>query len=100
MTEPNSRLLRTELSLICGLFTISLLIRLVMVLHTHFDGLYGQDAYAYYDYAQYIRMSLQTGVALKPFFCPLGYPTLLMLALDMAGTTPTVAQAVSILMGA
>src|SRR3954469_10179782 len=99
MTEPNPRLMRAELSLICALFAISLLMRLLLVLPMHFDGLYGQDAYAYYDYAQNIRTSLQTGVALKPFFWPLGYPTLLMLALDTAGTTPTVAQAVSILMG-
>lgn len=100
MTEPNSRLARIELSLICGLFAISLLIRLVLVLPTKFDGLYGQDAYAYYDYAQSMRTSLQTGEALKSFFWPLGYPTLLMFAFGMRGTNPIVAQAVSILMGA
>ncbi|MEP6986689.1 MAG: phospholipid carrier-dependent glycosyltransferase, partial [Chloroflexota bacterium] len=99
VTKPNTRLMRTELTLICGLFAVSLLIHLVLVLPTKFDGLYGQDAYAYYDYAQNIRTSLQTGAALKPFFWPLGYPTLLMIALNAAGTTPAVAQAVSILMG-
>src|SRR3954469_25061427 len=100
MTEPNPRLMRAELSLICALFAISLLLRLALVLPTHFDGLYGQDAYAYYDYAQDLRTSLQTDTALKPFFWPLGYPTLLMVAFDARGTNPIVAQAVSILMGA
>jgi 4-amino-4-deoxy-L-arabinose transferase-like glycosyltransferase len=100
MTEDKSRIIRTELSLICGLFTLSLLLRLAIVLPTHFDGLYGQDAYAYYDYAQNLRTSLQNGAALKPFFWPLGYPTLLAIAFTATSTTPTIAQALSLLMGA
>src|SRR5215475_9905473 len=99
MTKFNPPLARIELSLICGLFAISLLIRLALVLPTKFDGLYGQDAYAYYDYAQSMRTSLQTGEALKPFFWPLGYPALLMFTFSVRGTNPVVAQAVSIIMG-
>ncbi len=100
MTHTNAHTIRTELSLICGLFVISLLIRLAIVVPTHFDGLYGQDAYAYYDYAQNIRTSIQTGTALKPFFWPLGYPTLLAIILSVGGTNPSIAQALSLLMGA
>ncbi len=100
MTAHNTRLMRTELTLLCGLFVISLLLRLALVLSTPFDGLYGQDAYAYYDYAQDLRASLQTNTALKPFFWPLGYPSLLAVGLSIAGTRPSVAQAISILMGA
>ncbi len=100
MTENNLPLMRIELSLICGLFVMSLLLRLAIVLPTHFDGLYGQDAYAYYDYAQTTRTSIQTGTALKPFFWPLGYPTLLAIILSAGGTSPSLAQAISLLMGA
>ena len=91
---------RTELTLVMSLFVISLLPRLGMVVPAHFDGLYGQDAFAYYDYAQQLSSSLHKGAALKPFFWPLGYPAILSIALSMGGTTPTIAQAVSILMGA
>jgi len=94
------RLIRIELSLICGLFALSLLLRLALVLPINFDGLYGQDAYAYYDYAQNIRETFQSGVALKPFFWPLGFPTLLAITLSAGGTSPSNAQAISLLMGA
>ncbi len=99
MTQSSARAIRTELTLLCGLFALSLLVRLALVLPTQFDGLYGQDAYAYYDYAQDLRTSLQTATALKPFFWPLGYPTLLAAGLSIGGTRPSVAQAISILMG-
>ncbi len=97
---PNFHLTRTELSLICGLFVISLMLRLALVIPTLFDGLYGQDAYAYYDYTQNLKSSLQTATAPKPFFWPLGYPVLLAVTFSFAGTSPSVAQAVSLLMGA
>ncbi len=100
MIAPKSWHKRRELSIVCGLFVISLFIRLAIVLPTHFDGLYGQDAYAYYDYAQYFTHSIQTGTDLKPFFWPLGYPALLAASLGIGGTHPPVAQAISILLGA
>ncbi|MBI1278090.1 MAG: phospholipid carrier-dependent glycosyltransferase [Anaerolineaceae bacterium] len=100
MSDNKIRLIRIELSLICGLFALSLLLRLALVLPTNFDGLYGQDAYAYYDYAQNIRDTVQSGTPLKPFFWPLGYPTLLAITFSSSGTNPSIAQAVSLLMGA
>lgn len=100
MTENQHCQNRIELTLICGLFVMSLLLRLAILAPTQFDGLYGQDAYAYYDYAQDLRTSLQSGTVLKPFFWPLGYPALLATGLSIGSTRPTVAQAISILMGA
>lgn len=100
MSLNKARLIHIELSLICGLFALSLLLRLALVLPTNFDGLYGQDAYAYYDYAQNIRETVQSGAALKPFFWPLGYPTLLAITMRLGGTNPSVAQAMTLLMGA
>lgn len=100
MIHPKLAPPRTELTLVMSLFLISLLLRLTTLVPTHFDGLYGQDAYAYYDYAQQLRLSLHAGTALKPFFWPLGYPVLLTIALSIGGTTPTIAQSVSILLGA
>jgi 4-amino-4-deoxy-L-arabinose transferase-like glycosyltransferase len=65
-----------------------------------FDGLYGQDAYAYYDFAHELRAFVLAGKAPGPFFWPLGYPALLATATTLFGTNPTTAQAVSIVMGA
>lgn len=83
-----------------GLFALSLLLRLVILRHTTFDGLYGQDAYAYYDYAQSIRASLQSASSLPHFFWPLGYPSLIALGQAFAGTQPTIAQTINLLLGA
>lgn len=91
---------QTQIALIVGLFVLSLLIRLAILLPTAFDGLYGQDAYAYYDYAQSIQTSLQTASPLPHFFWPLGYPSLIMLTQAVAGTQPTSTQIINLLLGA
>src|SRR5579863_5330207 len=53
-----------------------------------FDGLYGQDAYAYFDYgAISVRQSLSTVAPLQPFFWPPGYPLLVALASFAVGPT-------------
>lgn len=41
-----------------------------------FDGLYGQDPFAYYDYAQQLRATLFVGLTPPPFYWPPGYPLL------------------------
>ena len=43
-------------------------------LRVPFDGLYGQDAYAYLDYAGALRTALLNGSPPPPFFWPIGYP--------------------------
>jgi hypothetical protein len=66
-----------------------------------FDGLYGQDAYAYFDYAVHsVRASLTSGRGLEPFFWPPGYPLLVALGSLVVGERPFAGQAVSLVMGA
>ena len=66
-----------------------------------FDGLYGQDPYAYYNYAiGPLRDSLLSLRPLPAFFWPPGYPLLVALASLVLGETPLAGQVVSLLMGA
>jgi 4-amino-4-deoxy-L-arabinose transferase-like glycosyltransferase len=66
-----------------------------------FDGLYGQDAYAYFDYgAVSVRQSILHMAPLEAFFWPPGYPLLVALASMAIGPVPLAGQAVSLLMGA
>ena len=66
-----------------------------------FDGLYGQDAYAYFDYSVgSVRQSLLHAHALEPFFWPPGYPLLVALTSLATGPVPLAGQLVSLLMGA
>ncbi|MGI9147378.1 MAG: hypothetical protein ACR2IK_12620 [Chloroflexota bacterium] len=66
-----------------------------------FDGLYGQDAYAYFDYgAVSVRQSFLHLAPLEAFFWPPGYPLLVALASMPLGQRPFAGQAVSLLMGA
>jgi hypothetical protein len=92
------RFTKSDLLLAALLFAGSLLVRLW--LRGSFDGLYGQDAYAYYDFAQALRTSLNGGAAPGPFFWPLGFPALLMASNALSGTTPASAQAVCLVTGA
>src|SRR5262249_36277893 len=66
-----------------------------------FDGLYGQDAYAYFDYGTAsVRESLVHLSALPPFFWPPGYPLLVALSSLPLGPSPLAGQLVSLLRGA
>ncbi|MBI3732994.1 MAG: glycosyltransferase family 39 protein [Chloroflexi bacterium] len=67
-----------------------------------FDGLYGQDPYAYYDYAiGTLRGWLSAGPSLNlPFFYwPPGYPALILLAAQGIGLSPLAGQVVSLCAG-
>ncbi len=62
-----------------------------------FDGLYGQDAYAYYNYAiGDLRDFLITGESFPVFFWPPGYPLLVTLTSFLVGPTPLAGQIVSL----
>jgi 4-amino-4-deoxy-L-arabinose transferase-like glycosyltransferase len=61
-----------------------------------FDGLYGQDAYAYYDFAVLIGY----GEPLTSFFWGLGYPLLLTAGFSILGASAAVGQLISLIMGA
>jgi hypothetical protein len=65
-----------------------------------FDGLYGQDAYAYFDYATVsVRRSILHGAPLEAFFWPPGYPLLVALASLVIGPNPLAGQLTSLIMG-
>jgi len=66
-----------------------------------FDGLYGQDPYAYYDYATGpLREALLQLQLPPPFTWPPGYPLLVALASLLLETTPLAGQIVSLLAAA
>ena len=66
-----------------------------------FDGLYGQDAYAYFDYSVgSVRQSLLHATPLEPFFWPPGYPLLVAFTSLLMGPLPLAGQLVSLVMGA
>jgi hypothetical protein len=65
-----------------------------------FDGLYGQDAYAYFDYASGpLRRALLALSPPPPFFWPPGYPLLVALLSLPLGPIPLAGQLVSLLAG-
>jgi hypothetical protein len=61
-----------------------------------FDGLYGQDAFAYFRYARALWPWLQRGEPLPIYYWPAGYPLLIALALPLFGGSSAAGQAVSI----
>jgi 4-amino-4-deoxy-L-arabinose transferase-like glycosyltransferase len=74
---------------------------LVLLLTTGFNGLYGQDPYAYFDYAMGpLREAFPDPRRLPPFFWPPGYPLLVRLAAVVLGETPFAGQSVSLIAGA
>lgn len=76
-------------------FAAALSARLIALSGMGFDGLYGQDAYAYHTFAHDLAAFVGEGRALPPFFWPLGYPALLA---SMGGGLPA-GLALSILLG-
>jgi hypothetical protein len=64
--------LRSAWFIPAALFLFALGVRLAVVGLAHFDGLYGQDAFAYLDYTRQILVHDLSG----PFYWPLGYPAL------------------------
>jgi hypothetical protein len=66
----------------------------------HFDGLYGQDPYAYLDYATGpLADSLRHLRPPPPFYWPPGYPLLLALATLVIGSGALAGQVVSLVAG-
>src|SRR3989442_1324957 len=70
---------------------------LVALALTRFDGLYGQDSFAYFDYATGpLRQGLLHLQPPPPFFWPPGYPLLVALMSVVVGIIPLAGQIVSI----
>src|SRR5215213_10787941 len=61
-----------------------------------FDGLYGQDAFAYFRFARALWPWLLHGERLPIYYWPAGYPLLVALALPLFGGSSTAGQAVSL----
>jgi hypothetical protein len=66
-----------------------------------FDGLYGQDSFAYHNYAagplrEYLREPWNRG--LPPFYWPPGYPLLVALLVSVLGNVTLAGQALSLFM--
>lgn len=70
-------------------------IRLVVIYQTHFDGLYGQDSYAYLDYSASLKSALVQSHVPPPFFWPIGYP-LIVAIVSFLIPMAIAAQAVSV----
>lgn len=83
-----------------ALFLLAALVRIIPVWQNSFDGLYGQDAYAYYDYARTLFLSLTHGQLPPPFFWSLGYPFLLNVGFLLGGVSTASAQTITIVCGA
>lgn len=80
---------RRPLLLLLLLLGATLLARLWLIRQGSFDGLYGQDPYAYHNYAVGpLRDSLLALAPPPPFHWPPGYPYLVALASFLVGVTP------------
>lgn len=91
---------RSSHSILLHLFLFSLAVRLIVVRLTQFDGLYGQDSFAYYEYALALRQALLAGELPPPFSWPIGFPLFIALMTLLAGIQPLAGQLVSLLTGA
>jgi hypothetical protein len=88
---------RAELRLASLPFGATLLVFVLVRLALPFDGLYGQDAFAYYDVARRLGPWLAGAEPLPPLYWPLGYPALVALLLPISGGGPAAGQIVSLL---
>jgi len=78
------------------IFVLALSVRLLIVSVTQFDGLYGQDAFAYLECAEQLTIGIPCG----DFHWPYGYPVLAALFMRLTHASPFGAQLASILTGA
>lgn len=79
---------------------IALLPRLNLDKVFMFDGLYGQDAFAYYEYGIEVQHAIQDLQLPGAMFWPLGFPTFLAGIFTGFGQTPTIAQHAVLVLGA
>jgi len=78
-------------------FGLALVIAAVTRLAFPFDGLFGQDAFAYFRFARAIGPHLIHGAPLPPLFWPRGYPAAVAAFLPLTGGGPFAGQLVSAL---
>ena len=75
---------------------VSVVVALAARLAWPFDGLYGQDAFAYFRYARALWPWLLRGEPLPIYYWPAGYPLLVALVLPLFGGSSAAGQAVSV----
>jgi len=78
-------------------FAVALLLAAVTHAALPFDGLYGQDAFAYFRFARAILPHLVSGAPLPDLFWPRGYPAAVAALLPLTGGSPVAGQIVSAL---
>jgi Dolichyl-phosphate-mannose-protein mannosyltransferase len=82
------------------LLLLALALRLLAIGIFGLDGLYGQDAFAYYDCASQLLHFHAAGIACSGFYWPLGYPVLAAMFMLATGGGALGAQTVSVAAGA
>jgi hypothetical protein len=92
LVVPNARLDRALWP-----FGVALVIAGLTRLWFPFDGLYGQDAFAYFRFARAIGPHLLHGTPLPALFWPRGYPAAVAALLPLTGRGPFAGQLVSAL---
>ena len=95
----------TRFNLAVGLFVVSALLRIGAIWFWDFDGLYGQDAYAYYENAKVLYIAFPDfEQALKEYWPvgtahPIGYSGVMAISFAFTGVTPLSGQLISLLAG-
>jgi len=82
------------------IFIITLAARLMLLEGKQFDGLYGQDSYAYYFYARELFSALARFETPPSFWWPLGYPLLLNFGFLFGGQNIAAAQMITLVSSA
>jgi 4-amino-4-deoxy-L-arabinose transferase-like glycosyltransferase len=108
MSKPKKSILSSILTVYVSpiktallLFLLALTIRLAVIFFWQFDGLYGQDAYAYFQQATAITKNLPQGQAPPAdFFWPNGYPLLIAFFMLFVGQDAWAGQLATLLSGA
>jgi hypothetical protein len=100
MVSRSQNTLATTRGAMLALFLLALLNRFALVAVVPFDGLYGQDAYAYYEYARELSGALARAQFPPPFWWSLGYPLVLNAGFLLGGIHVGAAQMITLLCGA
>ncbi|MBI5929784.1 MAG: phospholipid carrier-dependent glycosyltransferase [Chloroflexi bacterium] len=86
--------------LIAVIFLSALGVRLRLRDAFEFDGLYGQDAFAYFEYGHEVRDAVHDFRAPGPMYWPLGFPILLAAGFAIGGENEQVAQGLVLVLSA
>lgn len=82
------------------IFLLALGVRLRLRDAFEFDGLYGQDAFAYFEYGQEVRAAVREVRIPGPMYWPLGFPILLAAGFAVGGENEQVAQYLVLMLSA